>query len=180
LRDYEALIIVVPEVGEEGLQQTAARLTSFVTDSGGTVQVLRSLGRRTLAYRIGSYQEGIYVLMHFSAPPSAIDALKTELRLFQQVIRFLILRLEEGVALKEEAMEERYASRRGEVALEEGAALETTVTEATAAEAQETGEEAVAEVSSAVEDQAGQEAAADSPEPVPEPSAPEGGNDDAE
>lgn len=106
MRKYEAVIIVVPEVGEEGLQQVAERFGAMVKNSGGNVQVLRSLGRRTLAYRIAAYEEGIYVLMQFSCEPSIVDVLRRELRLSEQIIRSLIVRLEEGVALKEEALAE--------------------------------------------------------------------------
>lgn len=106
MRKYEGLIIVVPEVGEEGLQQVAQRFAALVENSGGSVDVLRSLGRKALAYRIGAHLEGIYVLMQFFCDPSAVDALRRELRLSEQVIRSLIVRVEEGVPLKEEALAE--------------------------------------------------------------------------
>lgn len=119
MREYEALMIVVPQVGEEELQETAKKFASMVEESGGTVQVLRSLGKRTLAYRIGPYEEGIYVLMQFSCAPSLVDVLRREMRLSEQVVRALIVRHEEGTPLEEGPARER--ERAEEIVPEEAA-----------------------------------------------------------
>lgn len=140
MRKYEAVIIVVPEVGEDGLQQVAERFKSLLEKSGGSVQVLRSLGRRTLAYRIGAYGEGIYVLMQFSCDPSAVDVLRRELRLSEQIIRALIVRLEEGVPLKDEALAEEEKEEEAsptEVALASAEGFEDSTPEPDASLSQE-------------------------------------------
>jgi len=144
LRDYEAVLIVDPGVDEMGLTQVGERFASLIEGSGGSVRLLRSLGRRRLAYRIRGYDEGIYVITQFSSEPAAIDGLTNELRLSERIIRSMIVRLEEGAPAKEEAAaEEAAVAPEAEVAeggpeeemSEEEAPLEEGIAEAPEGEA---------------------------------------------
>ena len=52
-------------------------------------------GRRNLAYAIRKLTEGIYVVINFQLDPSGTRELDRNLRLDEQIIRYLAIRLDE-------------------------------------------------------------------------------------
>ena len=53
-------------------------------------------GRRKLAYPISRYTEGDYVLTQFKLDPTQVADLEANLELTEEVIRHLVVRMEEG------------------------------------------------------------------------------------
>ncbi len=96
-RSYELMIIVAPDVTEDELPGVIDRVGGYVTTAGGEVTgTLRESpwGRRRLAYAIRhggrDIRDGFYTVYHFDAPPQAIADIERELRLTDQVMRFLV------------------------------------------------------------------------------------------
>ena len=162
MQDYEAMLVMAPYLEQEHLKETAKTYAGIVEDSGGTIATWKSLGRRRLAYPIAGHNEGIYVLMLFTAGPPALDELKRELMLSESVIRHLIVRREEAAPAPEEL----------EKAEEETAAEEVTVEVAEEAPA-EVAEEAPAEIADEVAAEVAEEAPAEVAEEVSTEAAPE-------
>ncbi len=95
MRDYELVMIVSPEVGDEGLSATVERVQQFILERGGQVKQVEPWGRRRLAYPISHHQEGNYVVAQISLEPQAVPALENSLKLSEDVIRHLVVKLEE-------------------------------------------------------------------------------------
>lgn len=95
LRDYEMVYIAVPQLDDEGLATLNERLASWITSANGTVTDTNVWGRRKLTYAISKQTEGIYIQINFQLTPSATRELERSLRLDEQVIRHLIIRLGE-------------------------------------------------------------------------------------
>ena len=104
MRDYELVMVVSPEVGDEGLSATVERVQGFIQQSGGEVKQVDQWGRRRLAYPIRRLLEGYYVVAQFSLDPQAVRALEGNLELAEDVIRHLVVKLEEP---KQAAREEK-------------------------------------------------------------------------
>lgn len=100
MRDYELVMVVDPEVGDEGLPSVVDRIHAFIQEQGGAIKNVDQWGRRRLAYPIRRKQEGYYVVTHFSLDPQAIRALEGTLELAEEVLRHLVTRLEEVVEAK--------------------------------------------------------------------------------
>lgn len=100
MRDYELVMVVDPDVGDEGLPGVVERVHGFIQERGGTVKNVDQWGRRRLAYPIRRKQEGYYVITHFAADPQAIRTLEGSLELTEEVLRHLVTRLEEVVEAK--------------------------------------------------------------------------------
>jgi small subunit ribosomal protein S6 len=94
VRDYELVMVVTPEVGDEGLPGTVERVRGFIQDRGGEVKQEDVWGRRRLAYPIRRQTEGYYVVTQFSLDPQAVRALEGNLELAEDVIRHLVVKLE--------------------------------------------------------------------------------------
>jgi small subunit ribosomal protein S6 len=94
------VLVVDPEVGDEGLAGTVDRVNAFIQERGGEIKKVDQWGRRRLAYPIKRRQEGFYVVTHFSLDPQAIRALEGSLDLAEDILRHLVTRLEEVVEAK--------------------------------------------------------------------------------
>lgn len=95
MRTYELIFIVQPELEEEPLNALVDSVQQVMVDNGGEVQKVERLGRRKLAYAIKKRTEGHYVLIHAGLDGTAIGELQRSLRLSEDVLRHMLVRLEE-------------------------------------------------------------------------------------
>ena len=94
-RVYEVVFIVDPGTQEEDLTRLTENLRGIVTNGGGTVTKSEVMGRRQLAYQIGRSNEGIYVLFEIEGSGSEIAELERRMRVSDQVLRYLTVRVDE-------------------------------------------------------------------------------------
>jgi small subunit ribosomal protein S6 len=95
VRNYELVFIVHPEIDDEGLTAAVKTVEDLVQRGGGQVVKVDLWGVRRLAYPIQNLGEGQYVLMHLNMPPAGVAELERSLGLSEQVIRHLVVRLED-------------------------------------------------------------------------------------
>jgi len=94
VRNYEVAFIADPDLDEEGLTALEERVKSWVeAGQGKTIKVDR-WGKRRFAYPIARRNEGYYVFIQTEMPPAAGLAIERDLRLTEQVLRFLITQQE--------------------------------------------------------------------------------------
>ena len=94
LRDYELVVIVSPEAGDDTVEATIDSVSKFVTGNGGTVPTVERWGKRKLAYPIKSFQEGNYVLARFKLNTALSKQLEASLHISEDVLRHLLVRLD--------------------------------------------------------------------------------------
>lgn len=97
-RDYELMVILLPDMPEEDNQAALDRVRGYITGVQGEIsEVLTDSpwGRRRLAYTIRhesvDYRDGYYLVIHFSAAPTAMGDIERELKLDTNVIRYLLV-----------------------------------------------------------------------------------------
>lgn len=95
MRDYELVVILSPELGDEGFPTVIERISGVITTNGGEIKNVDAWGRRRLAYPIKRFLEGYYAVTHFSAEPTAIRPLEANLDLAEDVLRHLVVKVEE-------------------------------------------------------------------------------------
>jgi len=95
VRDYELTLVISPEVPDDAVTTTVGRVEEFIRERGGEVKSVDPWGKRRLAYPIRRYQEGHFVVAQFSLDPQAVGALEGNLELAEDVIRHLVVKLEE-------------------------------------------------------------------------------------
>jgi len=95
MRPYELTLIVRPDIEGENLTAVVDRVKNLVTGGGGQVTEVNAWGRRQLAYPINRVTEGQYFLMQTNMPERLIAGLERDLRLTEQIVRFLIVRADE-------------------------------------------------------------------------------------
>jgi small subunit ribosomal protein S6 len=94
-RIYELMFIVRPDMADEDLEKLVSTLESTVTASAGTVKAIDRMGKRRLAYVVRKFREGIYILMTIEGPGTVMHELERRLRVTEQVIKFLTVRVDE-------------------------------------------------------------------------------------
>ncbi len=95
MRDYELTFIVRILPSDEEVNQAIDQVISFIELGGnGVVKSVdrKIFGRRRLAYQIDGQREGHYVFIRAAINPDHIDELETELKLFDSVLRYLLVR----------------------------------------------------------------------------------------
>ena len=93
-RNYEVMFIVRPDMVEEDLNKLIATLESSVTSAGGTSKS-EVWGKRRLAYKVGKFNDGIFVLMMIDAAGAVVHEVERRLRVTEPVIKFLTVRTDE-------------------------------------------------------------------------------------
>ena len=93
LRDYELVLIIRPEVSEEELEATLNNISQLISGGGGAVSHVEQWGKRKLAYPIEHFMEGSYVLTRFKMRPALSKELEAKLRISEEVLRHLLIRL---------------------------------------------------------------------------------------
>jgi small subunit ribosomal protein S6 len=155
-RTYELMTIISPDVAEDELPAMIDRIGGYISAAGGTIsETLRESpwGRRRLAYAIRhagrDVRDGFYTVYHFDAAPGAINDIERDLRITDQVMRFLVTHYtpqpvseqptEEAEAVAEPAPAEVEVAAEVEAPVEEAPEAEPVVEEpvAEAVEAEE-------------------------------------------
>jgi len=94
LRDYELAFIISPEVAEEKTDTIIDNVSQFITAGGGTISNVERWGKRKLAYPIRHFTEGDYVLTRFKLSPGLGKELEANLRISEEVLRHLLIKIE--------------------------------------------------------------------------------------
>jgi small subunit ribosomal protein S6 len=92
--NYELLYIVHPDL-ESSIDKVTGKIKTSIEKRGGTINYEENWGKRKLAYEIKKNDVGIYVLWFFTAPKKSIAKIEKEIRLTEEIIRYLILTIEE-------------------------------------------------------------------------------------
>jgi|YelNatPaOPRAMG01_1025707.scaffolds.fasta_scaffold256376_1 small subunit ribosomal protein S6 len=98
MREYELTYIVRPDIDDEAVATVASRVEQTITANGGRVLKSTSWGKRRLAYPIRRYNEGTYILLRAEMADRAIREVERQLKLSEDVIRHLLVRVEEPEA----------------------------------------------------------------------------------
>jgi small subunit ribosomal protein S6 len=90
---YEAMLIVIPELDEEQVENTISRFQTIIGRTGGEVRDVNHWGRRKLAYEIEHRTDGYYVVMEFTTGERTLGELKRIVRVSDDVLRHMIVKL---------------------------------------------------------------------------------------
>ena len=95
MRKYEMAVVVAPSLDEEGVKAVLANIQELIERFGGSVEKVDEWGKRRLAYEIAKVNEGFYTFITFNAEPSAPNELEQRMRIMDNILRYLIVSLED-------------------------------------------------------------------------------------
>ena len=100
------IVVHRPDLNDEELPSAVEKVTRAISEKGGAVNKAEPWGKRRLAYPIKHYLEGNYLLAQFQLEPHLIRDLDAQLKLSDEVLRHLIVKLEPPAKVQEEKGEE--------------------------------------------------------------------------
>ncbi len=109
MRDYELMVIMHPTISDEQIRDALDPIAGYIMTRGGSIQEVQMeapWGRRRLAYPINDQNEGFYALFRFQLNPSDAAELDRDLKLNEDVLRFLVVRPETTRAVEPTPEEE--------------------------------------------------------------------------
>jgi len=109
-RQYELMYIVSPEATDQELADLHGQIEGIVGRFEGRVDKTEAWGRRRLAYPIARHREGNYVLEFVTGSGDMVKELDRRLKVIDQVMRHLIVRVDEDVRVAERRRAEREAA----------------------------------------------------------------------
>ncbi|TDQ82482.1 SSU ribosomal protein S6P [Dongia mobilis] len=92
---YENVFIARQDVTAQQVDALAEAFTGIVTAQGGQVLKKEYWGLKGLTYRINKNRKGHFVLFNIDAPAGAIAELERNMRLNEDVLRYLTVRVDE-------------------------------------------------------------------------------------
>ena len=110
-RQYELVYVINPNAGDEAAGGLHAQVEEIVKSRGGRIDKTDDWGRRRLAYEIDRHREGTYVLQVLSGPGAMVGELDRRLKVADNVLRYLIVRVDEDLRKAEHARSRRQARR---------------------------------------------------------------------
>ncbi|MDE3089683.1 MAG: 30S ribosomal protein S6 [Chloroflexota bacterium] len=91
---YELMYVVRPTVDEQSLAAVNEKVEKFVAAGGGQVRRRDDWGKRRLAYPIAKFTEAFYSVLQLELPPTAVRDFERSLQLTEEILRYLVVRVE--------------------------------------------------------------------------------------
>lgn len=121
---YENVFIARQDLTPAKVSELTDKYASVVESMGGKVSKRENWGLRNLAYKIQKNRKGYYMLMNIDAPADAIIEMERLMRLDENLIRYLTIKveeLEEGPSVMMEAKSRKFkAEEKYDVEISEG------------------------------------------------------------
>ena len=92
---YENVFIARQDISGAQVDALADGFTQLIAEQGGEVKKREYWGLRNLAYRMKKNRKGHYVLFNIESPPAAIAELERTMRINEDVLRYLTLRVDQ-------------------------------------------------------------------------------------
>ena len=111
-RIYEVMFIVRPDILDEDMDKLVSSIETQVTTAGGTVKSMEKMGKRRLAYWVGGFQDGFYMLLTVEGGGALVHEIERRLRVTEPVLKFITVRMDEEIKRMEKMKKLRDAKKR--------------------------------------------------------------------
>lgn len=92
---YEHVFIARQDLTQQQIDQLVEQYKELLSANGAKVERVEHWGLRTLAYRINKNRKAYYVLMNIDGSSAAIDEMERQMRINEDVLRYLTIRVKE-------------------------------------------------------------------------------------
>ena len=110
-RQYELVYIVTPDASDQEVADLHTQIEQIIQRFHATLDKTENWGRRKLAYEIGHHREGTYVVETITGSGELMKEIDRRLRVIDQVIRHLVVRVDEELRVAERTRDARKANQ---------------------------------------------------------------------
>ncbi|TLP48909.1 30S ribosomal protein S6 [Cohaesibacter sp. CAU 1516] len=92
---YEHVFLARQDISQQQVESLVEQYKTLISEAGGTVGKVEFWGLRSIAYRINKNRKAHYVLMNIDAQSDTVAEMERQMRLNEDVMRFMTIRVEE-------------------------------------------------------------------------------------
>lgn len=92
---YENVFIARQDATPQQVEALAQQFAGIIAAQGGKVTKTENWGLRNLTYKMKKNRKGHYVLMNLDAPAQAVHELERNMRISEDVLRYMTVRVDE-------------------------------------------------------------------------------------
>lgn len=92
---YESVIIARQDMSGAQVEGLADTLANVVQEGGGSIVKREHWGLKSLSFRLKKNRKGHYVMFNLDAPWPAVEEMERQMRLSEDVLRYLTIRVDE-------------------------------------------------------------------------------------
>ncbi len=95
MREYEVMYIIKPNFEDDKYTEIIEKYNALIQANGGEILKVEPWGKRRLAYEIEKLREGYYVLLRINGAPELPKELERNFKIADEIMRYLVVRVEE-------------------------------------------------------------------------------------
>lgn len=103
MHQYEVAILFHPDL-EADLDKSTKKIEKIIKDNGGKITKTDNWGKKKLAYPIDKQEHGVYVFYAVDLPAEGVAKVESTLNITDDVMRYLLTRLDLKAIAKAEAI----------------------------------------------------------------------------
>jgi len=92
---YEHIFMARQDVSSQQVDALVDHFKGVLEANGGSVAKIENWGLKTLPYRVNKNRKAHYALMNVDAPSAALDEMERQMRIHEDVLRYMTVRVEE-------------------------------------------------------------------------------------
>ena len=92
---YEHIYLARQDVSPQQVEEMTNNLTEVLTQGGGKVTKNEYWGLKSLSYRIKKNRKAHYSLLNIDAPAPAVAEMERQMRINEDILRFMTVRVDE-------------------------------------------------------------------------------------
>ena len=92
---YEHVVISRQDISAQQAEALNDQLKALIEERGGSIAKIEYWGLRNLTYRIKKNRKGHYMLLNVDAPPGAVAELERNMRINEDILRYMTIRMDE-------------------------------------------------------------------------------------
>ena len=111
---YEHVLMARQDVSAQQVEALVEQFKGIIEANGGSVPKVEYWGVKSLGYRINKNRKAHYSLLNIDAPSAAVLEMERQMRINEDVLRFLTIRVEELEEGQSAMLQKRDRDDRGE------------------------------------------------------------------
>ncbi|WP_147821084.1 30S ribosomal protein S6 [Salidesulfovibrio onnuriiensis] len=96
MANYETLLLLSPELGEDGRKEIMEKLAGVISSESGEIVEVDEWGMRTLSYPVQKQTRGYYIRLVYSGPGPIVAELERNIRITDGIFKFMTVKLEKA------------------------------------------------------------------------------------
>ena len=92
---YEHIVLARQDVSQQQVEELITQISDVLAQGGGKVTKNEYWGLKSLSYRIRKNRKAHYTLLNIDAPAPAVAEMERQMRINEDILRFMTVRVDE-------------------------------------------------------------------------------------